>query len=269
MCPPPRGTGRGKEGWGLAAWGSAPASPSKGGGLFCPASLLLLGWVGGWWHPGVGGLPELGVVARRGALGRVLGRGAVPCPGCWKRGVPVGRHAPALPAPVSLPALQMGRGSSGCLPGCCLPLPRLGSTGSGSPSLQGGVCTWALLGALCLSLPSGCCHSCLYPFLLLCPPHCRPCLVTPFPMPCTPCRALSPPSPPALAWGYCPSLLPAAAVTLSDAQRRSHPHHCPWSCLGSPPPPATFLPPPPQPWAEEGFTGAVVSPPPLVSPGVF
>lgn len=211
----------------------------------------------------------MGVVARRGALGRVPGRGAVPCPGCWKRGVPVGRHAPALPAPVSLPALQMGRGSSGCLPGCCLPLPRLGSTGSGSPSLQGGVCTWALLGALCLSLPSGCCHSCLYPFLLLCPPHCRPCLVTPFPMPCTPCRALSPPSPPALAWGYCPSLLPAAAVTLSDAQRRSHPHHCPWSCLGSPPPPATFLPPPPQPWAEEGFTGAVVSPPPLVSPGVF
>lgn len=50
--------------------------------------------------------------------------------------------------------------------------------------------------------------------------------------------------PPALASGHCPSLLPAATVTLRDAHRCSHPCHCLWCCLGSPPPPlGTFLPP--------------------------
>ena len=186
MCPPLCGAGRRKGEWGLTAWDSAPASPSNGGRV-SPA-LLLFGRVVGWWHPG-GGAARVGGCGWKKGLGGVPGRGAAPCPGSWKRRVPVGRSALALPAPLSLPALQTGRGSSQCLPGCCAPRRVLGQ---GLPPRRDG-CTRGL--CLCLSLRSGCCRSCLYPLLLLllCPLHRRPCLVTPILTPYTPCRALSPP----------------------------------------------------------------------------
>lgn len=142
------------------AWSSAPASLCKEEGSLL-SYFLLLWWVENWWHPRVGGLPEFCVMTGRRALGGVPGKGAAPCPGSWKHEVPTGRCAQTLPAPLSLSALQMGKGYNQCLPDCCLPLLGLGSTGSGSPSLQGRVHTWALLGTLCLSLPSGCCCSCL------------------------------------------------------------------------------------------------------------
>lgn len=77
--------------------------------------LLAAAQVGGQlMAPRVGGLPELGVVAGRGVL-----------VGFWKHRMPVSRCALALPAPLSLPALQTHKGSRHCLPGCCLPLPTL------------------------------------------------------------------------------------------------------------------------------------------------
>lgn len=149
LCPPPRGRER-KGGWGLAAWGSAPATPNKGWGLSCPVSLLLLRWVGSWWHPGAGGAARAG--------GRGWKRGPWWGPGKRDSSPPWlleaqgagGQACPALPAPRSLPALQMGRGSSRCL--LPAPCPGRGVVGQAPPPCKEGCADGlCLVPCVCLS----------------------------------------------------------------------------------------------------------------------
>lgn len=167
----------------------APASRSKGGGIPCPASLLLLGGVGGWWHPGVGaGCQIWGSWLEEGDLSGVPGRGAAPCPGSWKCGGARGQACPGsacsgqvapwlLPAPawageywvgVSLFARRGAWvGSAWCLvsvsPLWMLSLlPVTPSSSVPSPPSSIADPAWSLP-SLCLAHPAGHCHPLLWP----------------------------------------------------------------------------------------------------------
>jgi len=155
VVPPKAGLG------GLAACGWAPASPSKGGGLSCPASWLLLRAMGDWGDTGAGGWCQ--------GWGSWLEEGQLPALAPGSAGCPRAR-----PAPLSLPTLEPG----GALATACA-CPGWGSWVGLSLLTQRGACMGSAWCLVCL-FPSGCCRSCLCTLLLLlCAPHRRPCLVPP------------------------------------------------------------------------------------------
>lgn len=207
VCPH-CGAGGEKRGWGLTVWGS-PAR--EGSVLPCLLAAAQAG-VGGWGGPWCGGTARVGGCGwkrnpwwgsrKRGRL-PALAPGDIWCP-------------QALPAPLSMPALQTAGAPTDAVPAAACPgwVSCLGL----SLLAKRGVCMGSAWCLVSVSSPldavaPACTPSSSVPPLQTLPGHSLPC---------------------ALAWGRCPPPLPTASVTLSDAHRCSHPHHCPWSCLGSP-----------------------------------
>lgn len=149
--------------------------PSEGWGSLLPCLLAAAqagGWLGGPWCGGAARVRGCGW--KRDPWWGPRKRGSsLP----WLLGTWCARRLCLLLSPC-LPCKQQGLW---LVPSQLLPA-QAGCPVLGSPFLQRGVCAWDLLGALCPSLP-------LWMLSLLpvppppLSPHCRPCLVTPFPVP--------------------------------------------------------------------------------------
>lgn len=192
LCPPPRGRER-KGGVGARCLGLSSCRPQQGMGALLPC-LPPAAQVGGQLVAprGRGGCQSWGSWLEEGPLVGSREEGQLPAlapgsAGCRWAGMP-GSACSSLPAcPADGQGLQP-------VPAAC---PGRGVLGQAPPPWKEG-CAGGLCLVPCVCLPSGCCRSCLHSLLLLLYPFYRiPCLVTPFPTPCTLCRSLSPPpSPP-------------------------------------------------------------------------